>query len=167
MSDIVEEMGGYLGDGSEFEEAIMNPNPKPSDREDSVPKPNCICASFWTVRRAHKKDCPLADTSDATEREKLEIKSIVDRWYELRKERETKEQFEQELREYISTEKTKLLEALEAKAFSDFNPEGHDHNACALHDKYTASCSACQRQHARHFAQEEVRAVIQQMKEEI
>lgn len=23
-----------------------------------VPPPNCLCSSFWTVRQAHKSDCP-------------------------------------------------------------------------------------------------------------
>lgn len=43
------------------------------------------------------------------------IKSIVDRWYEMHQETETKKQFEQELREYITIEKIKLLEYIEGE----------------------------------------------------
>jgi len=31
-----------------------------NDTEQLVPPEGCICASFWTVRQAHKSDCPLA-----------------------------------------------------------------------------------------------------------
>lgn len=34
---------------------------KPTPEIDAVPPDGCICASFWTVRRTHKKDCPLAE----------------------------------------------------------------------------------------------------------
>ena len=34
-------------------------------KEDSIPPEGCICASFWTVRQTHKKDCPIKeDTLD-------------------------------------------------------------------------------------------------------
>lgn len=59
------------------------PNTQPTSPE---PPEGCICASFWTVRRQHKKDCPLAVTSPSREELRKQIltqglvKSTVVRW---------------------------------------------------------------------------------------
>lgn len=34
-------------------------------QDSPIPPEGCICASFWTVRQAHKSDCPLAQDSRA------------------------------------------------------------------------------------------------------
>jgi hypothetical protein len=43
------------------------------------------------------------------------IKKLVDDWYKSRKESETKAQFEQELRDYLESERSTLIDELIAK----------------------------------------------------
>jgi hypothetical protein len=63
------------------------------------------------------------------------IKSMIDRWPEARKERETKAQFEQELREYVRSEQEKLLERLKANSVR-LNPMEDDRYGSDYTEEY-------------------------------
>lgn len=64
-----------------------------------VPPEGCTCASFWTVRGTHKKDCPLSPTPQNDE-----LRAAIG-WTDIKKR-------EIAVRDLLAAEKKKLLEGM-------------------------------------------------------